>query len=397
MTQRQVPSNPPAMDEADPPRLILRDGSVVGVRLAEPRDVDEMGRFFHDLSEESRYRRFFSANDPPPSVLERSSDSSNPTITQTLIAERVIDGDVRIVAAASYFAVADDMAEVAFAVADRLQGRGLGTALLQRLAVNATRAGFHRFTATALAENRQMLEVFRDSGFEIRSKASGSAVDVEFTLTASAAGVATEKKRHHIATSASIRPLLQPAAVAVVGVSHGGQGIGRRVLDGLIASGFKGSIYPVNPHADEIAGLKTYPSARDLPGGVDMAVIAVPAPRVLDVVDDCALASVRSLVVISAGFAESGSAGRALQGRLLQRVRHHGMRMVGPNCLGLQNTDPARPLNASFAPVFPPPGRIGLMSQSGAVWARNPRAGDRTARRPLDLRQRGQQGRRLRQ
>jgi predicted CoA-binding protein len=221
-----------------------------------------------------------------------------------------VDGAVRIIAAASYTAVSADCAEAAFAVADTFQGKGLGTLLLERLAALAERAGIRRFQATTLASNTQMLEVFRDSGFEIRSKLAGSAVDVEFALASSVASVAAGEKRQRIATAASLRPLFEPQAVAVIGASRNPSNIGRRVLDSLIAAGYRGHVYALNPHTSEIAGLKAFGSARELPAGVDLAVVAVPALSVGQVVDDCAAAGVKALVVVTAGFAEAGSEGR---------------------------------------------------------------------------------------
>ena len=155
--------------------------------------------------------------------------------------------------------------------------------------------------------------------------------------------------------------------MAIVGASRDPSSIGRRVLDAVLAAGFTGQVYAVNPRAADVAGLKTYASARQLPPGVDMAVVAVPAPAVLAVVDDCAAAGVKSLVVITAGFAEAGPEGRVLQDQLTDKVRNHGMRMVGPNCMGLLNANPGVRLNASFSPIVPPGGRVGLMSQSGAL------------------------------
>ena len=212
--------------------------------------------------------------------------------------------------------------------------------LFERLAVIAARHGFERFQASTLTDNTPMLEVFRDSGFEIRSKSSGGAVDLQLSLTPSAKGVHAAEERDRAATAASLRPMLAPAAVAVVGASRDPSSIGRRVLDALRSAGFKGPIYPVNANAAEVDGLACYRSARALPPGTDLAIVAVPSRGVLDVVDDCAAAGVKSLVVITAGFAEIGDAGRALQQQLVERVRNFGMRMVGPNCMGLLNASP---------------------------------------------------------
>jgi acetyl coenzyme A synthetase (ADP forming)-like protein len=353
----------PGTDEVGQ-RLVLRDGSVASVRHTTTEDTAALGAFFHGLSFQSRYQRFLTAGDPPDALVARLSDSSEPARALTLVAERATG----IIATASYIAIGPKTAEVAFAVADGFQGKGLGTALLERLAVAAARQGFERFEATTLEGNDRMIDVFRESGFEIRSKSDGGGcLCVQLSLSPSAAGVEKEEGRNRLATAASLRPLFAPRAVAVVGASRNQSSVGRRVLDAIIAAGFNGEIHPVNPRAAEVAGLNAYASARDLPRGVDLAVIAVPATSVPAAIDDCAAAGVRSVVVISAGFAEAGADGWARQERLTEQVRGYGMRMVGPNCLGLVNADPSIRLNASFSPIFPPPGHIGLLSQSGAI------------------------------
>jgi acetate---CoA ligase (ADP-forming) len=353
----------PGFDSAGDQRLVLRDGSVASVRPATAEDIPALADFFRRLSPESRYQRFFTTGEAPAELIARLSASSDPSRVVTLVAERTGG----IIATASYIARNAEVAEAAFAVADEFQGKGLATALLERLAVVATAAGFRRFEATTLASNTRMLDVFRDSGFEIRSKSAGGCVDVQLSLTPSATGVAAEEERNRMATAASLRPLLQPRGVAVIGASRRPSSIGRRVLEAIVAAGFSGPTYAVNAHGGEIAGQKTYASARDVPPGVDLAVVAVPASAVLGVVDDCAAVGIRSLVIISAGFAEAGADGRALQHQLTQTVRKHGMRMVGPNCMGVINADPVVRLNASFSPIFPPAGHIGLLSQSGAL------------------------------
>ncbi len=353
----------PGVDDVESRRIVLRDGSVASIRPTTVEDAPALADFFAHLSTVSRYQRFFSAGDPPDHLVRKLSDSSDPSQTLTLVAERA-NG---IVATASYIALSRDSAEAAFAVSDAFQGRGLGTALLGRLAAAAAARGFRRFEATTLAENMRMLEVFRDSGFEIRSKTEGGCVDVTLMLAPSATGSARDDERRRIATVASLRPLLEPRAVAVIGASRHTNSIGRRVLNAIVSAGFNGAIYPVNTQAEEIAGLKAYASARQLPPGVDLAVIAVPSAAVPAVVDDCAAAGIESLVVITAGFAEAGPDGRAAQEALTDKVRKHGMRMVGPNCMGIFNTKPSVRLNASFSPIFPPAGRLGLLSQSGAL------------------------------
>jgi acetyl coenzyme A synthetase (ADP forming)-like protein len=353
----------PGLEDVESHRVVLRDGSAAHIRPTTADDAPALTKFFAGLSPVSRYQRFLSSSTPPARLIARLSDSSDPSKTLTLVAERASG----IVAAATYIALGRESAETAFAVADAFQGRGLATALLGRLAAAAAIRGFKRFEAMTLADNARMLEVFRDSGFEIRSKTEGGCVDVTLSLSPSAEGSAKDDERRRIATVNSLRPLVEPHAVAVIGASRRPTAIGRRVLNAVVSAGFNGAIYPVNPEASDIAGLESYASARQLPPGVDLAIIAVPAPAVPRVVDDCAAAGIKALAIITAGFAEAGPEGRAAQNALTDQVRKHGMRMVGPNCMGLLNTKPSVRLNASFSPLFPPAGRLGLLSQSGAL------------------------------
>jgi acetyl coenzyme A synthetase (ADP forming)-like protein len=360
---RVLAPSPPATDDMDARRLVLRDGSTATVRATVPGDREAMQRFFNELSPESHYRRFLTKGEPSDALIDRFCNSSDLSQALTLVACR----EDRFVAVASYIALTGRSAEVAFAVDDRFQGRGISTLLLERLAAFATANGFERFHATTQSDNVPMLDVFRESGFEVRSKSDRGCIDLQWSLTPSPAGVASAERRRRLATIASIEPLLAPRAVAVIGASRDPGKIGSRILRALSTSHFTGQVHVVHPDAVEIQGVPACRSARDLPAGVDMAVIAVPAASVPALVDDCAAAGVKSLVVISAGFAETGPDGRAAQDALVDKVRGHGMRMVGPNCMGLLNLDPDVRLNASFSPVVPPAGGVAFSSQSGAL------------------------------
>lgn len=366
------PGSPPFPALADASnQVVLRDGTVATLRPATARDKAAVRRFFEDLSPESRQSRFLSIADVSDALIEQVCSSTDPATALTLIAWRTVDDATRPIAIASYAAVSTAptgrSAEAAFAVDDRFQGRGLATVMLERLAAIAAEHGFRWFLAITSVDNEPMLEVFRDSGFEVRSKSAQGVVDVRLDLAPSENGITAMENRHRAATLASLRPILQPSAVAVAGVSRAPGSLGRRIFETLLANGFQGPVYPINPQATEIAGHRCYASARDLPASVDLAIVAVPHESVPAVVEDCAHASVRALVVISAGFAEVGEDGRARQRALVERVRGYGMRMVGPNCMGVINTDPAVHLNASFADRLPPHGRIALASQSGGL------------------------------
>src|SRR5207253_11351152 len=189
--------------------------------------------------------------------------------------------------------------------------------------------------------------------------------------------------RERIAAAESVRALLHPRSVAVVGASRRAGTIGAALVANLKGAGFAGPIYPINPSAGEIQGLRAYPRVSAAGQRVDLAVIAVPAPAVEEVVRDCAAAGVRDVVVISAGFAEASEEGRVAQQRLTRLVRGAGMRMVGPNCMGVLNADPAVSLNATFAPHSPPIGNVGMIPQSAALGlAAIVRALQRNARMP---------------
>jgi acetate---CoA ligase (ADP-forming) len=358
---------PLTFDHAESGSLILRDGTTAAIRPSEPTDAPRMQEFVDRLSPESRRHRFFSESTPSIDVIAALCDSSNPRSQLTLIVVRASEGTLRIIAAGSYWAKEAHTAEVAMAVDDGFHGKGLGTLLLERLAMLAIRHGFTRLWAVTHAENLAMREVFRESGFTTHEAYEGDDMEVELSLIPTATTVTRAEVRERLATTASLRPFFHPQSVAIIGASRDPKSIGFRLLEALTTNHFHGPIYPVNPKATEITGVRTYPSLRDVPGPVDLAVIAVPRDSALSVVDDCAAKDVRALVVITAGFAEVGADGAALQKQLAEKVRQHGMRMIGPNCFGLMNTDPNVQLNATFTSLFPPPGRVAMSSQSGAL------------------------------
>jgi acetyl coenzyme A synthetase (ADP forming)-like protein len=347
--------------------VILRDGTTAHIRPARPEDQAALRAFFERLSPESRRRRFFSASLPGPELLASLCDSSDPRSALTLLVTRAGDGPALIIATGSYLAKNNHTAEVAFAVEEELHGKGLGTLLLERLALLAVRHGFTRFWAVTHADNRAMLSVFRDSGFAVEERTDRGEIEVDVSVVPSAASVARLELHDRVATTASLLPFFRPRSVAVVGASREPSHIGHRIMEALVQNRFQGPVYPVNPKATVVGCIKACPSVRELPEPVDLAVVAVPPAAVPSVVDDCAARGVRALVVITAGFAEVGPAGAESQRKLVERVRGYGMRMIGPNCLGMLNTDPAVCLNASFSPVFPPPGRVAMSSQSGAL------------------------------
>ncbi len=358
---------PTYQDSAESGRLILRDGSTAFIRLSEPADLDALREFFYQLSPESRKRRFFSSAKPSEDLLARQCDSSDPRSRLTLIVSRILEGTSRIIATGSYAARDDTTAEVAFAVDDEFQGKGLGGLLLERLALLAARHGLTRFWALTRVENRLMLDTFRQSGFPLHSKVEDECVEIDFSVAPSQDSLSRSEMRDRVFTTASLRPFFRPRAIALLGASRDASSISRRILGALTAGGFRGPIYAVNPNATRIESLPTYSSARQIPEGSDLAVVVVPTEAVLQAVDDCAAAGVRALLVVTAGFADAGEEGRALQEKLLERVRGHGIRMIGPDSMGLVNTGPEVRLNASLSSSFPAKGSVAMSSQSGAL------------------------------
>src|SRR5215831_16165938 len=354
-------------NRAESGSLILRDGTTAEIRPSEPTDAAMMQEFVDRLSPESKRHRFFSESAPPREIVTALCNSFVPRSQITLIVTRISEGALRIIAAGSYWAKDQHTAEVAMAVDDGFHGKGLGTLLLERLALLAIRHGFSRIWAVTHAENLAMREVFRESGFTAQEAYEGDDMEVELSLIPTETTVTRAEVRERLATTASLRPFFHPQSATVIGASRDPTSIGFRLLEALTTNQSQGPVYPVNPKASEIMGVHVYPSLRAIPGQVDLALIAVPRDSVLSVVDDCAARGVCALVVITAGFAEVGVDGAALQKQLADKVRQHGMRMIGPNCFGLINTDPNVRLNATFTSLFPPTGRVAMSSQSGAL------------------------------
>jgi acyl-CoA synthetase (NDP forming)/RimJ/RimL family protein N-acetyltransferase len=345
--------------------VILRDGTTLRLRPPQRADADAVATFFAGLSDESLYLRFHGGFRPDeawigallePDWAERG----------VLVAARDADGDERVVAVASYTRLRDpEVAEVAFAVADELQRRGVGTRMLEQLAALAADAGVRRFLAEVAVENVGMLRVFGDAGFAESFRRSGDEVTVEVELDPSAEYVAAVDLRDHVAVAASLRPFFSPESVAVVGASPRRGSIGGELFRNVVGSGFPRLAYPVNRGGEPVEGRPGFASLEDVPGHVDLVFVCVPGGAVLGVAEAALRRGTRALCVISAGFAEHGEEGARRQEELLALVRAHGARLVGPNCLGIALADP--PLNGTFAAGSFPPGTVGFCSQSGAL------------------------------
>jgi acetyl coenzyme A synthetase (ADP forming)-like protein len=335
----------------------------VHVRPVRSTDEVSIRSFLEALSSESIGFRFFGAANLDWAA--RWSCDVDYLDRFGLIAE---SGHPReIVAHAAYIRIDSERAEVAFLVADAWQGRGISTILLAHLAEVAEPHGIATFVAEVLPHNHRMIDVFRESGFPVTLHSVPDALEIEFPTSLTPAALARFEERERIAAVAAVRSFLEPRSVAVIGASRRRGTIGGEILHNLLTAGFVGPVYPVNENADVIQSVAAYRSVGDIPGPVDMAVVAVPAPYVVGVARECAAAGVRALLVVASGFAETGSEGERRQRELVEVCRDAGMRMVGPNCLGVLNTDPEIGLNATFAPPEVASGSVGFMSQSGGI------------------------------
>nr|WP_040768445.1 GNAT family N-acetyltransferase [Tsukamurella sp. 1534] len=347
--------------------VLASDGGVVHIRPVVPDDADAMVQFHAGLSERTRYLRYFGPYPvmPPRDVARMTTVDHD----QRVCLLAVLGG--RIIAVGLYEGLADagkpTAAEVAFVVADEHQGRGLGPILLEHLAGAAAECGFHKFEAEVLAENRYMVNVFKAAGYELKRNFDGSVVHVEFDIDPTEALVAVRNARELASEARSVRNALQPTSIAVIGASATPGKVGHAVLRNLIAGGFAGPVFPVHPERRSVVGVRAYESVRDIPDQVDLAVVAVPADNMDTVLDDCLAKDVRTLLVVSSGFSDAGGRGTETENRLLTAVRSHGMRLIGPNALGVVNTDEEVRLNATLAPVVPGRGNVGFFCQSGAL------------------------------
>jgi acetyl coenzyme A synthetase (ADP forming)-like protein len=345
-------------DHAD---VVLRDGTTMRLRPPGRDDLDRLIGFFEDLSEESLYRRFHGH----PTVGAQMVDPILDPEWNERGALVGVQAD-RVVAAANYVRLRDARsAEVAFAVADDFQGRGIGTRLLEQLASAAASVGIEEFVAEVMLDNSAMLRVFADAGFETTRETALGTAEVHLALAPTDELRAKVDERDHVGVVSSLKPFFLPQTVAVVGASSREGSIGGELFRNVLRGEFLGTCFPVNKKAAPVAGVHAYPTVAAIGEPIDLAVICLPGGAVLDAAADALAAGVRALCVISAGFAEVGPEGAVRQQELVALVRSHGARLLGPNCLGIAAAAPQ--LNATFGPRALPPGNVGFSSQSGAL------------------------------
>ncbi|KUH36901.1 acyl-CoA synthetase [Streptomyces kanasensis] len=356
--------------------MVLRDGGTARIRPITTDDAERLVSFYEQVSDESKYYRFF-APYPRLSAKDVRHFTHHDYVDRVGLAA-TIGGE--FIATVRYdridehghpaTAPAAD-AEVAFLVQDAHQGRGVASALLEHIAAVARERGIHRFAAEVLPANTKMIKVFTDAGYTQKRSFEDGAVRLHLDLEPTDRSLAVQRAREQRAEARSVQRLLAPGSVAVVGAGRTPGGVGRTVLRNLVGAGFTGRAYAVNSALPEgpatLEGVPAHRSVRDIGEPVDLAVVAVPAERVPEAVADCGEHGVRGLVVLSAGYAESGPAGRERQRALVRQARSYGMRVIGPNAFGVINTADGARLNASLAPQLPAAGRIGLFTQSGAI------------------------------
>ncbi|WP_153505911.1 bifunctional acetate--CoA ligase family protein/GNAT family N-acetyltransferase [Cumulibacter manganitolerans] len=347
--------------EAD---VIASDGGTVHVRPITPADADALVAMHARTSDRTRYLRFFG---PYPRIPDRDLKRFTEVDYRNRVALIVTVGD-DLIAVGRYDRYPDtDTAEVAFLVEDAHQGRGLGPMLLEHLAAAARENLIKRFAAEVLAENGRMVRTFIDAGYSPTRSYEEGVVRLEFPIEPTETTQAVVYSREQRSEARSLERLLTARSVAVIGASNDRTKLGYSVMRNVLDYGLDGPIYPVNPTSPHVAGVPAYRSVLDIPNDIDLALLAVPASQVKGVVEECGRKKVRGLVVISGGFGERDEHGRTEQQKLVETARTYGMRVVGPNCLGVVNTRKDVHLNATISPFVPPPGRVGFFCQSGAL------------------------------
>jgi acetyl coenzyme A synthetase (ADP forming)-like protein len=340
--------------------VVLKDGSLVHVRRATGNDREILSDFLEGLSEESILSRFLKPKIDKEGLLD---ELLAPDRRFSLLAIR----DGKVVGEADYIASRNESPEVGVSVADSFHRKGLGSILLGQLAQAATDSGVTTFSAATAAETHYALNFVRNLGFPVRIHAAPGCVRVKFPTSMQPAGLAAFERREADSAVAAGKRFLEARSIAVIGASRDRTAIGGALFRNIMEADFNGPVYPVNRDSPVVQSVAAYKSVLDCPDPVDLAFIVVPARFVASTARECAQKGVKALVVISSGFSEIGGDGVSLQEELVKVCRESGMRLIGPNCMGIINTKPGVSLNGQFAPPRSMPGRIGFLSQSGSL------------------------------
>jgi acetyl coenzyme A synthetase (ADP forming)-like protein len=339
---------------------VLKDGSIVTIRPALESDRDALQKFLSDLSPESRTLRFFSGGAGSDQIVDKLLPAHD---RFALIALR----SGVVVGHAGYYLIDKSTAEMSVVISDGMQGKGLGTILVEQLSEAGNTCGIKTFQAFVLPENVKMLDVLKELGLKSQIVAHQGYMQVAFTTSPDQEALEAFEKRDAVSAVAALTNFLRPKSIAVVGASRDPESIGGRLFRNILNGGFNGPVYPVNTKSGVVQSVVAYKSVIDCPGGVELAIIVVPAAAVPSVARECAEKGVKALVVISSGFSEIGADGAKLQAELVGICREGGMRLIGPNCMGIVNTETEVSLNGQFAPLKPAGGRVSFLSQSGAL------------------------------
>lgn len=346
----------------------LPDGTTIRIRRLTPDDAPLLLAMWDRTSRRSRQLRFhgpFDLNERNVGVFT----DPDPDWQLALAAITGRDDDTRLVGVSRYVIDRDqpDHAEFAALVEDGHQGRGIGSALVRHVAESAHEEGVRILSGDVLAENASMLRVIRELGLEHTDRQDSSVIRSDLRLDLSEDFLQVVDERGRTAARSALARFLRPRSVAVVGASRDPDAVGGQVVHNLVSGGYTGTVLPVNPAADSIHGLPSHARLDALPDVPELVVVAIPAAEVNDVVDQAGDLGVRAVCILSAGFADAGEDGWRRQAELMRRARSHGLRIVGPNCMGVMNLDPAVALNATVSDRMPPHGRTAFLSQSGVL------------------------------
>jgi acyl-CoA synthetase (NDP forming)/RimJ/RimL family protein N-acetyltransferase len=339
--------------------VLLRDGATLRLQTPTPGDFGDIKAFYEGLSPESRYLRFHGSG--RTDIVARAEAEASGVDRLALIGRH----GGRVVASASYDGLREKgVAEVAFAVADDLQGHGIGMRMLEQLAAIAAERGIHRFDAEVIAANQPMLDMFEHAGFVVRRRGSFGEVTVSLDITPTEAVRERIGERDHIGAVAALRPILAPSSIAVVGAAAAPGNVGQAVLANIIAGGFQGVVSPVNREGGVVCSMSAAGSLHELPVAPELVIIAAAGDDLLESAAEATAIGAKALLVLWAGPADAGGVSPGQEQRLLEIVRAAGLRMVGPGSLGVLNTAPEVSVNATFRGVRVQPGGLAIGSHA---------------------------------
>ena len=343
---------------------ILSDGHTVAIRPIKPSDAPRIEALHSRLSPETIYFRFFTPLPRlSPPMLSRfvNVDYDDRMALVALLGDDII-------AVARYDRLpGSSSAEVAFLVDDAHQGRGIATIMLEFLVESAREAGISTFIADTLPENMRMLRVFRDAGFEDSRSFQDGVIRVRFDINPTIESINRMHAREQRAVARSMRRILAPKSIAVVGASRDPQSVGNVIFRNLLESSFAGPVYPVNSHTNYVSAVRSYKSITEIDDEIDLAIVAIPAPDIKSFISEAAEMGVGGIVIISSGFSDASNPGAYHEREIVRLARRNGMRVVGPSSMGVANTHPLVSMNATVAPFGISQGKAALVAHSGAL------------------------------